>query len=104
MSKTATLIKTLDDSFRGQAGLYEMDPPLVEESWDDEEEATEHRYVIISATVVPYGFAGPETYIFPASGPDATGPSSWGELSGSQRGTLSHREVLSDLGYEIVEG
>ncbi|MCZ2224329.1 MAG: hypothetical protein LC122_11960 [Chitinophagales bacterium] len=64
-----------------------MSPPL---------EGYEH--VVISSAVVP--FTGPETYIFPC---DNDGKIiSWGELEGSQRGTLDYSVVLADLGYEEV--
>jgi hypothetical protein len=53
--------------------------------------------VIVSAAVVP--FSGPETYLFPSN--DAGEITDWGELSGSQKGTMSHRQVLEDLGYKV---
>lgn len=40
----------------------------------------------------------PETYIFP--GNEAGEILDFGELEGSQRGTLSHQKVLNDLGYQ----
>lgn len=40
----------------------------------------------------------PETYIFPSN--DTGEILDFGELSGSQRETLSHQKVLNDLGYQ----
>ncbi len=58
-------------------------------------------YVIISATVVPYG-GGPETYIFPA---DEEGKViDWSEMEGSFEGGLDHDAAIINAGWELVEG
>ena len=54
--------------------------------------------MIASAVVAHY--SGPETYLFPAT-PDGK-VAEWGELPGSQRGTMSHEQVFAELGYEVV--
>lgn len=81
--------------FRGDARLYRLDPPLTHNDYFDGE--ITHEYVVVSAANDPY--SGPETYIFPAD--EKGNVTSWGELTGSQRGTLDHEAVLSDLGYTI---
>lgn len=78
----------LAENFTGEARLFKMDPPL-----------EGHKYIVVSATVAM--FSGPETYIFPADEKGAI--EDWGELKGSRRGTLSHEDVLSDIGYEIAK-
>jgi hypothetical protein len=83
---TATRLDKMQD-WTGEAYRYRMEPPL-----------EGHAYVIVSATVVM--MSGPETYIFPAE--EDGEPTSFGELDGSKRGTLSHVDVLSALGYEVV--
>jgi hypothetical protein len=94
--KTAIPVKKNLPSFNGTAHLYRLDPPYVDTDWEGRERGT-HEHVIVSATFVPFG--GPETYIFPA---DAEGNiADWGELDGSQKGTLDHEQVLRDAGYEV---
>jgi hypothetical protein len=84
----ATKVKDLP-GFRGKAALYFLDPPV-----DDDME-----YVVVSATVVPFG-EGPETYIFPA---DSSGEiTDWGELHGSYKGDLDHAKALRGAGYEVA--
>lgn len=84
---TATFQRRLG-SFRGDARVFVMNPPL------------EGKYakIIVSAVDV---LGRPETYIFPAN-EGGDGVDDWGELAGSQKDTLSHTDVLRDLGYEIV--
>lgn len=92
--KTATFVKDLSNKFTGRAFLFKISPPM--KSWS-EKKFEYWRYVVVSAVVAP--FSGPETYIFPA---DKEGNvDCWLELDGSQRGTMSHREVLEDLGYVV---
>jgi hypothetical protein len=86
----ATMVNKLS-GWRGDARVFKMEPAY-----------EGHEYVIVSAADAP--FSGPETYIFPTDNAVNDEPSSWGELPGSKRGTLSHYEVLSDLGYEVVWG
>jgi hypothetical protein len=88
----ATLIKKLED-FRGEAGLYKMEPPL-----------ERHEYVVVSAVTVPSYRDEPlientETYIFPAN--ESGEVTDWIELRGSLRDTLSHRDALTAAGYEL---
>lgn len=80
--------RKLSGAFCGEARLFKMEPPL-----------EKHKYVVVSAVVAE--FSGPETYIFPANKKGEI--KDWGELEGSQRGTLSHEDVLSDLGYAIAK-
>jgi hypothetical protein len=84
----------------GYQRLYRLDPPLTSDTYNyetDQYDSIPYTYVVVSAAVVP--FSGPETYLFPA---DEHGTiTDWRELTGSQRGTLDHATVLSDLGYTI---
>ncbi len=88
----ATFIRFIDGE-QGHVSLYHLTPSL-----------DGHAYVYVSATNAPY--TGPETYIFPAPGPDIMKlePTNWGELDGSYRGSLSHSTALSNAGYEVTEG
>lgn len=91
MKKTATKIKDLQD-YSGVAALYKLSSPLVgwyDDSWD---------YVIVSAASV---FGEVETYIFPAVDENSLKPVCWGELPGSTKGVLSHRQALENAGYEV---
>ena len=89
---TATFVKRCE-GMRGDARVYRLDPPM-----------GEVEFVVVSAVMVETFFpAGemPETYIFPA---DETGEIlNFGELSGSQKGTLQHATALQSAGYEIAE-
>ena len=83
----AKLVKRLTGGeFRGDARLYKLSDPL-----------DGHTLVVVSAAVVP--FSGPETYIFPAN--EQGEITDFGELNGSGRGYLDHREALSIAGYSI---
>ena len=58
----------------------------------------EYEYVVVSAVSVPH--SGPETYLFPS---DQDGDiTDWGELPGSQRGTLDTGRVLLDAGLRVT--
>ena len=94
----ATYVKRID-GWRGDAALYHLNPPTTYMAYDgDEYRPHETSFVIVSAVVV---YGEPETYIFPA---DAEGEClSFGELEGSQKGTLQHGDALRDAGYEIVQ-
>src|SRR5690349_19484746 len=96
----ATLVRRIND-WKGDARLYRVEPPLRYDTWGDEDKDQEAAtgYVIVSAADVP--FSGPETYIFAAS--EAGDVLDWGELDGSFRGGLDHREALSGAGYEISD-
>lgn len=75
--------------------LYQFDPPL--KNYDDE---TIEFAVLSAVRVMGY----PETYIFKANpgNPSAGWIVDWCELPGSQKDTLSHQQVLQDMGYEEV--
>jgi hypothetical protein len=93
MKKTAHILKK--DLLTGVSVQWHvrLEPPLLD-SWSNET----YEYVLVSAANV-YAF---ETYIFPS---DETGKvTSWSELAGSQKGTVDHRQVLKDMGYEIDGG
>lgn len=92
---TATEVRKLTN-MQGDASLYKLSEPL-----DGNE------YVVVSALnlEVSLGMILPEwqkaeTYIFPA---DESGEVvDWGELAGSQKGTLDHAVALRDAGYEVA--
>lgn len=94
--KTAEFIKNVD-GFIGEARLYRVTPPVeYDQPYDDEDPpAKKTNYVVVSS--VNALLTGPETYIFPANEDGEV--ASWGELDGSQRGTLDHVSVLTDAGY-----
>ena len=96
MSKenTATMIKKLS-GFRGDARLYRLSVPLVDEYSDDD---ASYEYVVVSATVA---YSGAETYIFGAN--ESGDIEDWQELPGSFRGSLDHAEALRRAGY-IIKG
>jgi hypothetical protein len=91
-------IKSLD-SFRGEAILFRMEPPL-----------EGYPYVVVSA-INPNPFPEmenefkdlfqPETYIFGAR-PDGT-VLDWHELPGSFQGAIDIPRALAQAGYEIKE-
>lgn len=97
--RIAHKIKSLD-TFRGEAILFRMEPPL-----------EGHRYVVVSAIdpKPPEGLNSlrytdmfqPETYIFGAR-PDGT-VLDWRELPGSFRGSMDIPLALAQAGYEIRE-
>lgn len=93
-TKTAVFIKYAE-GMRGDARLYKLDPPIVEEDYEGTIDVYE--YVIVSATTVD--FSGPETYIFGAN--ENGEVISWTELDGSFRGGLDHTQALDNAGYSI---
>lgn len=97
--KTATLVRSHLPNFRGIAHLFKCDPPMVQETWEDEGKLVRtFEYVIVSAAHV---LGIPETYIFGAN-EDGT-IKSWSELEGSRRGVWAHHEVLREAGYQTLE-
>ena len=99
MSNKATLIRELDTTSTGATvKLWRMEPPLKDNSWDDEEPES-HEFVVTSAVVA--SFSGPETYIFPASKDGKI--LDFGELPGSYRGDLDHDRAIEGAGYVIRE-
>ena len=102
--KTATFVKEMHDNFRGNARLYKLSDPLINESYGAARRV-EYNHVVVSAAIrhwTPYiDYSGPETLIF---GADKNGKVlEWLELPGSFRGALDHVRALHDAGYEIVE-
>jgi len=89
---TAKLLNDKIRNFTGHAALYSLTPPL-----KDFDGKTEHKHVVVSSTNAM--LSGPETYIFPAN--ESGEVSDWGELPGSQKGTLDHEKALRDAGYAI---
>lgn len=87
MTRTATFVKQNDD-MRSDARMYRLDPPLDKKS-----------QVLVSAASIS---DSTETYIFPCD--DDGNVTSWVEMRGSQKDTLSHAKVLSDLGYTVLGG
>ncbi len=86
----AVEIKRLE-GLRGDARLFRLSEPI---SYGDGNRGSTN-YVIVSASVVP--FSGPETYIFPAN--EEGEVISWGEMDGSYRGGLSHKEAIRNAGW-----
>lgn len=88
---TATLVKKLDN-MRGDAAVYELDPPL-----------DEIRFVTVSAVDLNFGgfdmgdYRNSETMIFPSDGETTT---DWGELA--MIPYKSHTDALADLGYDLA--
>lgn len=92
---TAVLLGSNDNQgfYGANQRTYRVTPPI-----------DGHTVVVVSAVTLPGGFfgerGGGETYIFP--GDEAGIITDFGELSGSQKGTLDHEAVLADLGYTIA--
>jgi hypothetical protein len=95
--KSSTYVREVEgrdrsDSFvqLGRAAIYKLSEPL---SFREDRSCT---HVFVSSTTV---MGVPETYAFPA---DESGKVlDWGELDGSQKGDVSHEQVLSDMGYPL---
>ena len=87
----AKFIKDMNN-FRGEAKLYEASPNI---SFGDNKNT---KFIIVSKIDNEFG---QETYIFPANEDGEI--KDYCELSGSQKGDISHGQVLRDAGYEICE-
>lgn len=87
----AKFIKDMNN-FRGEAKIYEVSPAI---SFGDNENT---KFIIVSKIDNEFG---QETYIFPANEDGEI--KDYCELSGSQKGDISHGQVLRDAGYEICE-
>ena len=88
--KTAKFVKDLS-GFVGDAKLYKVSP------WIKYGDRRETNYVVVSR--VDAFYSGLETYIFPS---DEKGKVlDWGELDGSQRGNVSHEDVLKSAGFIV---
>lgn len=70
--------------------VYKVTPPI-------KKERKVFHYVVASAANIP--FSGTETYLFGATKNGKI--IDWGELPGSQRGTLSHHRAFESIGYSI---
>ena len=92
---TATFIKDVSAEFTEMAGVYQLDPPL--KDYEDEEA---FEFVVVSAISCAFDHGGSETLIFPSS---VDGDIlDWGELPGSQRGTMDAAAVLATAGYDTI--
>lgn len=101
MHKQAKLILKLkgDETTLQIVGVYELSPPL-----------ENNKFVVVSSVDLAHYLRSnirlenlipsTETYIFPSNGKEIT---SWAELYGSQKKTMSHKKVLEDLGYQVEE-
>jgi hypothetical protein len=99
MKNTAKFITTLPD-WRGDARVYELDPPLSDRQRDDDP-GRKWVYVVVSAVVA--WCSGPETYIFPArKDGDIFTTVDMLELDGSFQGALDHERALNNAGYEVL--
>jgi hypothetical protein len=90
MKKIATFVKRCEWGV-GEAQLWKVSEPV---EYDDGKRT---EFIAVSAARVPY--SGPETYIFPAD--EEGNVLDWGELDGSYRGGLDHREAIRGAGYTI---
>lgn len=93
----AIFIKALTN-MRSAARLYRVEPPAVVGGGYNDEPVKTTDHIVVSAVIAPY--TGPETYIFAAD--EHGNITDWGEMDGSQRGTLDHEDVLRAAGYEVA--
>jgi hypothetical protein len=99
--KQAKFISKLD-AWKGDARVYEVDPPVVipDDDWKEELRGKKFRHVIVSSADVHR--SGQETYIFPAKRTgDTFDVADWGELEGSFKGSLDHEKALLGAGYRV---
>ena len=90
-TKTAKFLRRVNPDVRGDQQLYRVTPRL-----------EGYEYVVASA--VDLGGLNPalgqEVYLF---GSDEHGEvQSWGELTGSLKGTMRHEDALENAGYEVT--
>ena len=96
--RTAVDLGKVNQYAGGDQRLYRLDPPIVKESWYEDDPEERYEYVVVSAVVA---YSGPETYIFPA---DKDGNiTDWGELDGSYRGGMDHEAALANAGYTVTQ-
>src|SRR5574339_1273772 len=100
--KIAKLIEPIQ-GWRGEAYLWKVTPPMeyheteLDEYGGYNDVKHDVEYVISSGVESTWDNGLPEVYIFPA---DEHGEVlSWGELPGSQQGTLDHEVVFRNQGY-----
>jgi hypothetical protein len=81
---------------RGDQELWSISPPV---KFYHRGKVCTADFVVVSA-VVTFG-SGPETYIFPS---DRNGEViNWGELPGSQRGTMNHEATIMNVNHDNKE-
>ena len=90
----ATFIKQADN-MKGQAEVYDVDPPIKGFSYDGP--APEYSTVVVSSV---YGEYATECFIFPWDKENDC-VASWGELEGSRKGPVTPEGLLQELGYTI---
>ena len=97
---TAELLKDVSSDFKGEAKLYKLSEPVkYTGGYGDERKKRQTKFVVVSSISAAPDHGGSETFIFPA---DATGKvQDWGELTGSDRGNVTHKHVLSSLGFNL---
>lgn len=98
---TATLVQDNLSGFKGHAALFKLSPPMESTDWDDDSNklTLKHDFVVLSS-VIAFDHGSAETFIFPANAEGKV--TNWGELPGSQRGTLDHDYILWRKGYQVV--
>ena len=85
------------ENWTGKAFLCKVTPPMEYETKEERKKTT--KYIIVSATHVP--FSGDETYIFPATSKGIV--INWIELEGSFKGDCDHKRALANAGYTELE-
>jgi hypothetical protein len=97
---TAELIKDVSEDFKGDAKLYKLSSPVrYRDTSGETPRKRQTKFVVVSSIELALDHGGSETFIFPA---DAKGKiQNWSELQGSQRGNVTHKNVLSFLGYTV---
>lgn len=98
MSKTAKLVKWVNNSINLLQAVYKLSEPVTfpEYRYDGEEGSTSE-HVLVSGVNSVYAH---ETYIFPCD--EAGYVLDLGELAGSFQGGIDHGAALAGLGYEVV--
>ena len=93
--KTATFIKNVNHNQQ----LFKLSESIPYDfDYETDKYKSETNYIITSAVVALV--SGPETYIFPAG--ENGEILDWGELEGSYRGGLDHRQALENGGWDVV--
>lgn len=95
MTRTAKLIRALD--WNSNASLYKLSEPVEFSNLGTGDRSTTG-YVIASA-VIAFGHWREECLVFPAKEDGEL----WNMLEIIGRRTMSHAEVLGELGFEIVD-
>ena len=97
---TIKRLTNVSDKFNGYACVYKLSESVPYNfDWDTDKYLDETLYVVISAANVPY--SGIETFMFPS---DKDGNIlDWGEMSASEKGTLSHQDIIDNTSWELVD-